>query len=180
MIPAAFVFLPALPQLPNGKIDRRLLPQPDPDATASNLIGPRSPIESVLLETWQAVLGKSRFGVRDNFFDLGGHSLLATQIVSRISATFKVDLPVRSLFEHPTIEALARVVGRLLVHSGDGNAAATSPIAVVSRAQPALVSFSQRRMWALHGMDPQGAAYNMREALRVRGPLRRDRPNEPG
>src|SRR5262249_19374191 len=103
MVPAAFVFLPALPRLPNGKIDRRRLPQPAPDATASNRIGPRSPIESVLLEAWQAVLGRSGFGVRNNFFDLGGHSLLATQIVSRISATFKVDLPVRSVFEHPTI-----------------------------------------------------------------------------
>ncbi|WP_172843860.1 non-ribosomal peptide synthetase [Variovorax sp. HW608] len=174
MVPAAFVFLPALPQLPNGKIDRRRLPQPDPDAAASGRIGPRSPIESVLLETWQAVLGRSGFGVRNNFFDLGGHSLLATQIVSRISATFRIDLPVRSLFEHPTIEALARVVGRLLARSPGGDAAATRPIAVVSRAQPALLSFSQRRMWALHEMDPQGAAYNMREALRVRGPLRQD------
>jgi amino acid adenylation domain-containing protein len=174
MIPSVFVFLPALPQLPNGKIDRRRLPQPDPEATVSNRIGPRSPIESVLLETWQAVLGRSGFGVRNNFFDLGGHSLLATQIASRISATFRVDLPVRSLFEHPTIEALASVVGRLLVHSPDGDTAATNPIAVVSRAQPALVSFSQRRMWALHEMDPQSAAYNMREALRLRGPLRHD------
>ncbi|MBO9649421.1 MAG: amino acid adenylation domain-containing protein [Variovorax sp.] len=174
MIPAAFVFLPALPQLPNGKLDRRALPHPDADALISNRIGPRSPIESVLLETWQAVLGRSGFGVRNNFFELGGHSLLATQIVSRINATFKIDLPVRSLFEHPTIEALAQVVGRLLAHSPDGETAASSPIAVVSRAQPALVSFSQRRMWALHEMDPQGAAYNMREALRLRGPLRHD------
>ncbi|SDZ97224.1 non-ribosomal peptide synthetase [Variovorax sp. YR216] len=174
MMPAAFVSLPALPQLPSGKIDRRRLPQPDPGATVSNRLGPRSPIESVLLETWQAVLGRSGFGVRNNFFDLGGHSLLATQIASRISATFKVDLPVRSLFEHPTIEALAPVVGALLVQSAGGEAAGTSPIAVVSRTRPALVSFSQRRMWTLHEMDPRGAAYNMREALRLRGPLRRD------
>ncbi|MEJ8813363.1 amino acid adenylation domain-containing protein [Variovorax ureilyticus] len=174
MIPAAFVSLSALPQLPSGKIDRARLPQPDPDAAVSNLLGPRSPIESLLLETWQAVLGRSGFGVRNNFFDLGGHSLLATQIVSRIGATFKVDVPVRSLFEHPTIEALAAVVERLLVHSAGGEATGTRPIAVVSRAQPALVSFSQRRMWALHEMDPRGAAYNMREALRLHGPLRRD------
>ncbi|MBO9513113.1 MAG: amino acid adenylation domain-containing protein [Variovorax sp.] len=174
MVPAVFVFLPELPQLPSGKIDRRRLPRPEPDAASSDRVGPRSPIEAVLLETWQAVLGRSGFGVRNNFFDLGGHSLLATQIVSRVGAAFKIELPVRSLFEHPTIEALARVVKGRLDHASDGDAAAASPIAIVSRAQPAVVSFSQRRMWALHEMDPQGAAYNMREALRMRGPLRLD------
>ena len=174
MIPAAWVFLSALPQLPNGKIDRRRLPPPGCDAMAASRIAPHSPIESVLLEQWQAVLGRSGFGVRNNFFDLGGHSLLATQIASRISATFNVHLPVRCLFEHPTIEALAQVVARLLDHSAAHDAAATGPIAVVSRARPALVSFSQRSMWIRHATDPRGAAYNMREALRLRGDLRRE------
>ncbi|MET0543152.1 MAG: amino acid adenylation domain-containing protein, partial [Variovorax sp.] len=173
MIPAAFVFLPELPRLASGKVDRRALGRMGPAASHSRSVAPRSPLESVLLEIWQTVLAKSGFGVRDNFFDLGGHSLLATQVVSRIGATFKVDLPLRNIFEHPTIEQLAWALGSLLA---DTSPAASSrlPIVPVSRAKPSLVSFSQRRMWSLHEMDPQGAAYNMRESLRLRGPLQRD------
>ncbi|MDM0052955.1 non-ribosomal peptide synthetase [Variovorax sp. J22R115] len=171
MVPAAFVFLPQLPRLANGKVDRRQLPRPEGPSVGSDRTGPRSPLEEGLQDIWQRVLGRSGFGIRTNFFDLGGHSLLATQIVSRVRAVFQVDLPLRSLFEHPTIEGLARLLNG---HPGgrplDGSAA-LAPIEVVSRAQPSMVSFSQRRIWLLHEMDPRGAAYNMCEALRLRGPL---------
>ncbi len=171
MVPAAFVFLPELPRLANGKVDRNSLPEPDTDASASGLIAPRSPLESTLLEIWQEVLPRSGFGIRNNFFDLGGHSLLATQVVSRIGATLKVELPLRSMFEHPTIEELAQVVNQLLAVPSSSDATALAPIVPVSRGEPLPVSFSQRSMWLLHEIDPEGAAYNTREILRLRGPL---------
>ena len=104
MIPSAFVILPELPRLANGKLDRSRLPSPEADASTLDRLAPRSPIESTLLDIWSAVLGKSGFGMRANFFDLGGHSLLATQIVSRIRSTAGVELPLRQIFDHPTIE----------------------------------------------------------------------------
>ena len=117
------------------------------------------------------MLGKSGFGVRANFFDLGGHSLLATQIVSRIRSTVRVELPLRQIFEHPTIEELAKKVGALASDPGADEAAELAPIEPVSRSGPLPVSFSQRQMWVLNQMDPQGAAYNMRDTMRLRGPL---------
>lgn len=171
MIPGAFVFLTELPRLANGKLDRRRLPSPDSDGAALDQVAPRSPIESTLLDIWSAVLGKSGFGVRANFFDLGGHSLLATQVVSRIRSTVRVELPLRQIFEHPTIEALAHEVGTLTSEPGAGEAAELAPIEPVPRSGALPVSFSQRRMWVLNQMDPQGAAYNMRDTMRLRGPL---------
>ncbi|MDM0111295.1 amino acid adenylation domain-containing protein [Variovorax sp. J22R133] len=171
MVPAAFVFLPQLPRLANGKVDRRQLPRPESESVASDRTGPRSPVEESLHDIWQHVLGKSGFGIRTNFFDLGGHSLLATQIVSRVRSLFKVDLPLRSMFEHPTIEGQARLVNGKLGGPSFAESTALAPIALLSRAQSSPVSFSQRRLWLLHEMDPRGAAYNMCEALRLRGPL---------
>ncbi|MDM0001919.1 amino acid adenylation domain-containing protein [Variovorax sp. J22P240] len=171
MIPGAFVFLPELPRLANGKLDRGRLPGPDSDASAPHQLAPRSPIESTLLDIWSAVLGKSGFGVRANFFDLGGHSLLATQIVSRIRSTVRVELPLRQIFEHPTIEELAQQVGALGSDPDGDEAAQMARIEAVPRTGPLPVSFSQRRMWVLNQMDPKGAAYNMRDTMRLRGPL---------
>jgi non-ribosomal peptide synthetase component F len=109
MVPSAFVFLDSLPLTPNGKIDRNALPAPDQSRPEmeEHYIAPRTPIEELLAEIWADVLKMERVGIRDNFFDLGGHSLLATQVVSRIRETLQVDLPLRALFEAPTIAELA-------------------------------------------------------------------------
>ncbi|MEJ8826096.1 amino acid adenylation domain-containing protein [Variovorax humicola] len=171
MIPGIFMFLPELPRLASGKLDRRRLPGPDSDGAALHQLAPRSPIESTLLDIWSAVLGKSGFGVRANFFDLGGHSLLATQIVSRIRSTLRVELPLRQMFERPTIEDLAQEIGRSASELDVDEAAELAPIERVPRSGSLPVSFSQRRMWVLNQMDPGGAAYNMRDAMRLRGPL---------
>ena len=171
MIPTVFMFLSELPFLTSGKLDRNRLPKPGTAAASHELVAPRSPIESTLLDIWTGVLGKSGFGVRDNFFDLGGHSLLATQIVSRVRATLRVELPLRGIFEQPTIEDMARTVGSLASDPAADSASPLAPIVALPRTGPLPVSFSQRRMWVLHQMDPQGAAYNMRDSLRLRGPL---------
>jgi acyl carrier protein len=109
MIPALFIPLMALPLSPSGKVDRKALPLPD--ATRSDLqreyIAPRTDTEARLAAIAVELLGLDRVGATDNFFDLGGHSLLATQFVSRVRDTFQIDLPLRTLFEHPTIAELA-------------------------------------------------------------------------
>jgi amino acid adenylation domain-containing protein len=115
MVPSAFVMLEAMPLTPNRKIDRRALPAPSPSRglNEANYVAPRDPIEEVLAVIWSEMLGLARVGVEDNFFSLGGHSLLATQIVSRTRETFHVDLPLRSLFESPTIAHTAKVIQKL-------------------------------------------------------------------
>jgi acyl carrier protein len=109
MIPSAFVLLEVLPRLPNGKVDRRALPMPDqarPELERA-FIAPRTPIEEALAGIWMQVLGLAQVGIHDNFFELGGHSLKATQVVSRVRAAFQIDLPLRTLFEAPTVAGLA-------------------------------------------------------------------------
>jgi acyl carrier protein len=112
MIPSAFVLLNALPLTPNGKVDRRALPPPNqtrPELERS-FLAPRTPSEQLLTAIWAQILKLDKIGVHDNFFDLGGHSLLATQIVSRIRETLQIELPLRKLFEKPTIAELAELI----------------------------------------------------------------------
>jgi len=116
MVPSAFVSLAALPLSPNKKVDHRLLPAPDsarPELEKS-YVPPRNQTEEVLAGIWSAVLGLKQVGVEDNFFELGGHSLLATQMISRLRDAFDVRLPLRCLFETPTVAGLAQAVGHML------------------------------------------------------------------
>lgn len=109
MVPSVFITLETLPLTPNGKIDRRALPSPDtsrPDV-GQGFVPPRTPTEELLAGIWTQVLGIEQTGVHSNFFELGGHSLMATQVISRIGAVFQVELPIRVLFESPTIASLA-------------------------------------------------------------------------
>ncbi|WP_292772060.1 amino acid adenylation domain-containing protein [Nostoc sp. NOS(2021)] len=111
MVPRAYVLLESLPLTPNGKVDRRALPAPDTIIfNNQDYVAPRSQVEELLAQIWAKVLGKEQVGIHDNFFELGGHSLLATQLTSRIRDTFQIDLPVRNLFEAPTVEQLARYI----------------------------------------------------------------------
>jgi len=109
MTPSAFVMMDSLPLTPSGKIDRRALPAPDVERPGAEdfSVAPRSPIEEVVAGIWCEILGRNEVSVRDNFFELGGHSLLATQVISRLRKVFEVDLPLRTLFESPTVEELA-------------------------------------------------------------------------
>jgi amino acid adenylation domain-containing protein len=107
MIPSAFMTLAGLPRTPNGKVDRRALPAPTEDACAELFVAPRTPVEEVLCGVWAETLGVERVGVNNNFFELGGHSLLAMQLLSRLRSTFQMELPLRVLFEAPTVAELA-------------------------------------------------------------------------
>ncbi|MBK1838043.1 hypothetical protein JHL17_11520, partial [Azospirillum sp. YIM B02556] len=118
MVPAHIVVLERLPLTPNGKLDRKALPEPAPDAGAGH-IAPATVTEHALAEIWGAVLGVGRVGAADNFFVLGGHSLLATRVAAQIRDRFAVELPLRALFEAPTLAALAARIDRERVDGGD-------------------------------------------------------------
>jgi len=112
MIPSAFVFLKSFPLTPNGKVDRAALPAPEDTRSGlqDDFVAPRTPAEEKLAGLWADLLKLKIVGVHDNFFDLGGHSLLATQVVSRMRKEFQMEIPLRSLFESPTVAALAEKI----------------------------------------------------------------------
>ena len=121
MVPSAFVFLSSLPLTPNGKLDRRALPEHEQgDAILEQpYIAPRTPIEALLAQMWADVLRVPRVGVDDDFFDLGGHSLRATQVIARARAAFGIELPLRSMFETPTVAGLSLTVARSLIETSE-------------------------------------------------------------
>jgi acyl carrier protein len=111
MRPSEFIFLEVFPLTPNGKVDRSALPRPGPSRPDLKVyVAPRTEIEKELATIWAGVLKRELVGVNDNFFELGGHSLLATQVVSRIRRHLKLELPLRTMFESPTVAALATAI----------------------------------------------------------------------
>jgi non-ribosomal peptide synthetase component F len=109
MIPSAFVVLDQLPLSTSGKVDRRRLPQPNDDrpALVENFVAPRTPIEQEVAGIWEQVLKVRKVGINDNFFALGGHSLLATRVITRVNESLQVEMPLRAMFEHPTVAGFA-------------------------------------------------------------------------
>jgi hypothetical protein len=112
MIPGAFVPLDRFPLTPSGKVDRRALPTPERTGRRE-IVPPRTPVEAELVSIWSELLRTGDIGVRDNFFESGGHSLLAAQVVSRVRQVWGVEVPLREMFEAPTIEGMARTVEAL-------------------------------------------------------------------
>jgi amino acid adenylation domain-containing protein len=166
MVPSAVVVLEGLPLSSNGKVDRRALPAPE--MPSEGYTAPRTPTEEVLAEIYADVLRAELVGSGDNFFDLGGHSLLATRVVSRVRRALGVELPLRVLFEAPTVAGLAGRVEALLA-GGEGTQA---PLVALPRDGSALpLSFAQQRLWFMDQLEPGSATYNMPYALRLRGCL---------
>jgi amino acid adenylation domain-containing protein len=172
MVPSTWVELAALPLTRTGKVDRKALPAPGETAMCGGgtaYEAPRTATEEVLAEIWGDLLRRERVGVHDSFFALGGHSLLATQVVSRLRDRLGVELPVRALFEQPTVAGLAVLLSEI------GQGVAQGPIPVLPRNAegggtfPA--SFAQRRLWFLDQLEPGSAVYNMPLALSLEGEL---------
>ena len=170
MIPSAFMVLSELPRTPNGKVDRKALPEPEMAAGRSGYVELRGPAEELLAAVWADVLGIDRVGAGDDFFALGGHSLLAVRVLARVRDLFGVELPVRQIFEQPTVRALA---ARL--EDRRGPAAAAPPIRRAGRGGPLPLSFGQERLWFLDRMSPGDASYNIPVVLALRGALDLDR-----
>ncbi|MDF5727434.1 MAG: non-ribosomal peptide synthase/polyketide synthase, partial [Rhizonema sp. PD38] len=168
MVPSAFVILDALPLTPNGKLDRRALKAPDLQSQLlEKYVAPRNPIEEILSLIWAQVLKVELVGIDDNFFELGGHSLLATQLVSRIRTSFKVELPLRSLFAAPTIAQLVPNIQRLQQQ----DSASAPPILKRAENAELPLSFAQQRLWFLDKLNPNSASYNIPVGLRLVGTI---------
>ncbi len=172
MIPSVLMVLEAMPLTPNGKVDRRALPEPDASRTSQEnaYVAPRTPVEELITSIWQHVLGLEQVGIHDNFFELGGHSLLATQVVSRLRQTFSVELPLRALFEAPTVEGLAERINRAGEHV---HTIAAPALQAVSREEKLPLSFAQQRLWFLQQLEPESTSYNLPLAVRFSGDLNR-------
>ncbi len=170
MVPAAFVVLDAFPLTPNGKVDAAALPEPDwsGGGVGSEYVAPRTPAEAAIASAWGEVLGLGRVGAFDDFFALGGHSLLAAQVVSRLRQAFAADVPLRALFEAPTVAALAERVEALRL---GGRSRASGPIVPSPRVGPAPASFSQQALWFLDRLAPGLPTFNVTAAVTVLGPL---------
>jgi acyl carrier protein len=169
MVPQAVMVLQKLPLNANGKIDRQALPEPEQLTAARAYVAPRTATEKAIAEIWAEVLRRKpdQISVDDNFFDLGGHSLLATQVISRIRRALSIELPLRTLFESPTVAALAQQAEK----SAASNQPEVPPMVKVSRDRPLPLSFAQQRLWVLDRMEPNNPLYNIPRAVRLRGDL---------
>ncbi|MEL6326459.1 MAG: amino acid adenylation domain-containing protein, partial [Cyanobacteria bacterium J06626_23] len=168
MVPAVFEVLEALPYTSNGKLDRASLPKPDWQRFSQPDIddAPSTPLEQQLAALWGQVLSLERVGLHENFFELGGDSLLATQLTVRMRTSLQRDVPLRTLFEHPTVAKLARAID-----DQPTSLPVSHTIERVSRQHPLPLSFSQQRLWFLEQLLP-GSVYTMPGAIRLDGELK--------
>ncbi|HET7230631.1 MAG TPA: amino acid adenylation domain-containing protein [Longimicrobium sp.] len=173
MVPAAFVLIPALPLTPNGKLNAAALPDPEP--AAAGHVPPRTETERALAAIWAELLDAEAIGATGHFFHLGGHSLMATRLSARVRAAFGVELPLRAVFEHPTLAALAaNIDARRQPEPRDEPPARPGSLAPAHPAEAEKVypvSFAQRRLWLLEQIEPGNTAYNIAGGLRLRGRL---------
>ena len=201
MVPSAFVLLDKLPLTPNGKIDRKALPAPDQTCydTEQVYVPPRYPIEEMLAAIWREVLNIDRIGIHDNFFELGGHSLLAMQLIVRINKVFKIDFPLKSLFEAPTVgEQSVQLENKLKLETNDTifsiNAFHRKLNEIESNENEPMsflqeqnnehslqdssekiygfpTSFAQQRLWFLDRLLGASSLYNISWAIQLNGKL---------
>jgi amino acid adenylation domain-containing protein len=167
MVPSAFVVLEAFPLTPNGKVDRRALP-PHNYASETPYIAPGGPVEELVAITWAEVLAVPRVGIDDNFFELGGHSLLATKIISRLGESFGIEIPLRKLFEQPTVAALADHIRHALSSASGWT---LPPLRQADRRAEIPLSFAQQRLWFLDQLGPDAPPNRIPSRLRLEGPL---------
>ncbi len=170
MVPSIWMPLEKMPRTPNDKIDRKALPEPDLEeiARSAAYAPPNTPLEKQLVALWQELLQVEQIGIHDNFFSLGGHSLLAMQLISALRQQLDKDVPLRLLFDAPTIAELAHDLHRL-----EGQVMEHIPVRPFTNNLP--LSFAQQRLWFLERLNPQAnASYNVPIHLGVTGPLDRN------
>ncbi|MFC9363558.1 amino acid adenylation domain-containing protein, partial [Rhodococcus sp. NPDC057014] len=166
MVPAAIVILDELPLTPVGKLDRAALPAPEFLSTTAEFRAPATAEEKAVARVFADVLGVERIGLDDSFFDLGGNSLVATRVVARVNAALGVELVVRTLFEAPTVEALAERIG-----SAHARPSGRPDLVAQQRPDRIPLSLAQQRLWFVNQYDTSSPAYNIPMALRLNGTL---------
>ncbi|HEX7317734.1 MAG TPA: amino acid adenylation domain-containing protein [Pyrinomonadaceae bacterium] len=173
MVPSQFVVLDKLPLTPNLKVDRRALPAPPRGhaETSAETVQARTPVERRLAEIWAEVLKLERVGADENFFGLGGHSLLAIRCLARVREEFEVEVPLRRLFESPTVAGLAACVEEL---RRSEKYRQLPPLVRAARDAELPLSFAQQRLWFLDQLEPDSPVYNIHTALRLDGRLDAD------
>jgi tyrocidine synthetase-3 len=165
MIPSFFVQLESMPLTSNGKVNRRALPEPEGRALRhADYVAPRTELEIRLSEIWRSVLGIERVGIKDHFFELGGHSLKATTLAARMHKELQVNVPLRAIFQSPTLEELAEAIAGM---AGERYAS----IEPVEERPHYPVSSAQKRMYILNQRSGAELGYNMPVAYMVEGPL---------
>lgn len=164
MVPNQFIVLEEFPLLPNGKVNRKALPQPEEQPRETPVVAPRNQTEADLVQIWQRVLNCPDIGIEDSFFELGGHSMLATQVITQIQTQFGISVPLRQIFETPTIAGLAHFINEQ--HSAGDN-----DISQLSRVGNLHLSFAQQRLWFLEQLETTGATYHITTKLHLQGHL---------
>jgi amino acid adenylation domain-containing protein len=166
ILPTSVVVLDAFPTTNGGRVEYQALPVPNQASSAGQgLVAPRTPTETTLAELWSVLLDCRPIGVTVSFFELGGQSLQATQLMSRIRASFQVDLSLRSLFETPTIAALAQQIDSAI----GTTTPSAPPLTPVPRDKALALSFAQQRLWFLDQLAPGNPFYNLLAAIQVTG-----------
>lgn len=165
MVPSYMMHLERLPLNPNGKVDLKALPEPDKRVRwSAEYVAPTDQIELTLVEIWSEILGTDTIGICDNFFDLGGHSLKVTVMISKIFKELEVELPLREVFEHPTIQEIAQYIRS----AGKSIYASIQPL---EEREYYTLSSAQKRLYIIHQMNPQDLSYNILEAMVIEGPI---------
>ncbi|HEX2264399.1 MAG TPA: amino acid adenylation domain-containing protein, partial [Pseudonocardiaceae bacterium] len=169
MVPSAFVVLDSLPLSPNGKLDRRALPEPGDVKPQRGSVAPRSSNERIVAQIWAELLGMDQIGIEDDFFELGGDSILSFRALSRIRAAFGgVALPARAMFDVRTVARLVELLPAALPANPDEG------IPPVARDRPLPLSPAQQRLWFLDDLTSGGTEYNTGIGLRLSGALNLD------
>ncbi|MGD9899867.1 MAG: amino acid adenylation domain-containing protein [Calditrichaceae bacterium] len=170
MIPSVFVQMDKFPLNSSGKIDRKVLPDPEKSdfIESGSYVAPANQNEEILAGIFADILGLEKVGRTNSFFELGGHSLMATQAVSRIRDAFKTEIPLRTLFEYPVISDLAEKITGISLKSGTNSA---PPLVPTERTAGIPLSFAQQRLWFLDQLEPGNIFYNIPSTLILKGTL---------
>jgi len=171
MVPAAFVFLDALPINANGKLDRPALPAPETQPIHLAFTAPRTPLETVVASIWADVLRTKHIGLDDNFFDRGGNSLLATLAITRVRSYLGLHIPISALFQNATLRNFFDHIAA--IHTDD-SVEVQPPLTPVPRVANMPLSFAQERLWLLEQVSVTSGAYNLAIRVRLNGVLDRE------
>ncbi|MCB9252335.1 MAG: amino acid adenylation domain-containing protein [Flavobacteriales bacterium] len=165
MIPQWWVELESIPLTPNGKVDKKALPEVDVEGLRSgSYVKAETPTQEALVKIWEDLLGVEKIGIEDNFFELGGHSLLAMRVIASIRRELKTELGVRDLFTHSTIKGLSSYIETL------GDQTLLPPIQKTKRPKRIPLSYSQERLWFIDKLEGS-VQYHIPSVLNLRGTL---------